>query len=90
MHAENKSTNVRFIDGVRWVARRGPGATSRLATRVFFMPPRPRRYAWTDRSVFRGAERLPLDANELALRAWRFGRGPQVLIQHGWAGAPPR
>jgi pimeloyl-ACP methyl ester carboxylesterase len=50
------------------------------------MPPRPRRYAYEDRELFEEATALRVRVDGLSLRAWRFGRGPQVLVQHGWGG----
>jgi pimeloyl-ACP methyl ester carboxylesterase len=59
---------------------------SRIATRLFFMPPRPRSTVWSDNSIFGPAEELELFVEGRKLRAWRFGAGPQVLVQHGWGG----
>ena len=86
MHAKDKSTNVRFMNAIRWLGRRHPDGVGRLATRLFFMPPRPRGYAWGDAALIRGAQRLPVQVRGHRLEAWRFGSGPQVLVQHGWGG----
>jgi pimeloyl-ACP methyl ester carboxylesterase len=63
-------------------ARLSPGLAAALATRLFLTPrryPRPAR----ERALLERAEPLP---REDGLAAWSWGRGPTVLLAHGWAG----
>ena len=87
---KNKSTNVRIM---KWLARMGkaaPKLTSGIAERLFFRPPRPRPLTDEQRSIFDRAQHLVVHVDGKSVHAWRFGRGPQVLLQHGWGGSTGR
>lgn len=65
-----------------WVS---PAAAARVVERLWFTPPRA---AISDeaRRRLEAAERLPLAIGRRSIAAWRFGRGPAVLLMHGWGG----
>lgn len=80
-----KSTNVRL----RWLravfsflSRVSPAAAAGLAMALFRRPPRHR--SEVDESVFASAERADLTVDGGRLAVWRLGRGPMVLLVHGW------
>ena len=62
-----------------------PRATSRLALSMFMRPRRkavPRR----ERDWIRGAEPLAFSVDGRRVSGWSIGRGPTVLLVHGWGG----
>ena len=62
-----------------------PRATSRFALSMFMRPRRkavPRR----EREWIRDAEPLSFDVDGARLAGWSVGRGPTVLLVHGWGG----
>jgi len=70
----------------RGLGRVAPGAMGRLATRLWFTPPRPRRPE-AERALLAEAEEafeLVLDGKRIRGHAW--GQGPTVLLVHGWGG----
>lgn len=91
MAAPQKSTNGRSV--VPWPVRSGlsalaavsPGLAARAAARVFMTPPRaaapPR-----EREALEAWRRFEVRGRHGALAAWRLGRGPAVLLVHGWGG----
>ena len=60
-----------------------PGAAAFLALALFRRPPRHRDSA-EEREAIARAERLYLSLDGKPLAAWRWGRGPAVLLVHGW------
>ena len=60
-----------------------PGSAAALAMTLFRRPPRHRDTEEERRALAR-AERLPLSLDRRPLAAWRWGRGPAVLLVHGW------
>lgn len=90
----NKSTNGRSLSiGIRAVrtwfrvaAAVAPGAAERQAASLFLKPLRKRRMPVTLEDP--SAERYAMTVREGALEAaaWSWGRGPAVLLAHGWGG----
>jgi len=83
-----KSTNVRAY---RWarrafglLGRLSPALTAALAERLFFTPPPPRRSRGEE--TLRRARRFRVTAAGRRIEAWRWGRGPLVVLVHGWGG----
>ncbi len=64
----------------RWL----PGITAAVAERLFFTAPRPR--GSRGEALLRGGRRCDVRVDGRRVAAWRFGRGPTVLLVHGWAG----
>lgn len=62
-----------------------PPAASWLAERLWFTPPRPA-VPTGARTVLATGERLRVSVEGRALAAWTFGRGPPVVLMHGWGG----
>jgi pimeloyl-ACP methyl ester carboxylesterase len=86
--AADKSTNVRIPFGTRLafslLVRAAPSLAAALAERVFFTPPRPRRSRGL--SLLAGGRRFRVSAAGRTVAAWRWGRGPTVVLVHGWGG----
>ncbi len=62
-----------------------PPLAARAAARLFLTPPRYQPPPGEREALARGEPfEVPLGAG--ALRAWRFGDGPPVLLVHGWGG----
>jgi pimeloyl-ACP methyl ester carboxylesterase len=79
------STSVRLSG--RLVALLGalfPGAAAAVAEWVFFTPPRARRSR--GEALLRQGIRFEVRSEGRRVVAWRFGRGPAILLVHGWAG----
>jgi pimeloyl-ACP methyl ester carboxylesterase len=83
------STTVR-ITALRHVFasldRLSPEWGARLAERLFFTPPPPRRSR--GERTLRRARAFSVDVPGMArpIRAWQWGRGPTVALVHGWGG----
>jgi len=81
-------TTVRIVHMLRPLARAlsriAPGLAAVLAERLFFTPPRPR--PSRGEAVLRAGRRIDLRTENGRVVAWRFGRGPAVILLHGWAG----
>jgi pimeloyl-ACP methyl ester carboxylesterase len=81
-----KSTNVRLaafraiFGGLSAIA---PGIAARLAMALFRRPPR-HRDSESERATLGRSERLDLLLDGKPLAVWRWGRGPAVLLVHGW------
>jgi pimeloyl-ACP methyl ester carboxylesterase len=60
-----------------------PAAAAALALALFRRPPRHRDSAG-ERDAVQHAERFSLSLDGKPLAAWRWGRGPAVLLVHGW------
>ena len=67
----------------RGLSRLSPAAAAALAMVLFRRPPR-RRDSAEERDALAKAERLFLSLDGKPLAAWRWGRGPSVLLVHGW------
>jgi pimeloyl-ACP methyl ester carboxylesterase len=85
----DNSTNVRFVERFlrglfTLLGRVAPGLAAAAAERLFFTPPRPRRSR--GEATMRTAERLDVRVDGRRLAAWRWGRGPAILLLHGWGG----
>jgi pimeloyl-ACP methyl ester carboxylesterase len=89
-HAAN-STTVRSYYGRRARSVLGalqsiaPPLAARVAARAFMTPPRYRK-APPDWATIARAAPFALDAGGETLRGVRLGRGPAVLLVHGWGG----
>lgn len=70
---------------VRLLAVASPPLASLLAERLFFAPARHRPPA-RERDVLRTASREWLEFRGKRIAAWRWGRGPTILLAHGWSG----
>lgn len=89
-----KSTTVRADSiviralrlGFRVASAVAPRAAERRAASLFLTPPRPkaRRVVLEDAEAGRYA--LEVREGELRVAAWSWGRGPAVLLAHGWGG----
>lgn len=66
------------------LSRLAPGVAAAVAERLFFTPPRPR--PSRGESVLRVGRRFDVRVDGRRVAAWRFGRGPAVVLLHGWAG----
>ena len=67
----------------RGITAISPAAAASLAMALFRRAPRHRDTEEERRTLAR-AERLPLSLDGRRLAAWRWGRGPAVLLVHGW------
>lgn len=88
MTAAQKSTNVRVTvlrSGLAALSAVSPGLAARAGERLFLSPPRhpapPR-----ERAALAGLEQVTFRHRGGALRGWRMGAGPAVLLVHGWGG----
>ena len=78
-----RSRVVRF--GMKTLAAVVPAAAEERAARMFFTPQRTAR--WTAPNVTKlPANTFRLSTEEHEIAAWSWGRGPAVLLVHGWAG----
>ncbi len=65
--------------------RVAPGAAGAMAERLFLTPPR-HRTSVREREALHGAVPFEVRLGRSAVRAWRLGEGPAVLLCHGWGG----
>jgi pimeloyl-ACP methyl ester carboxylesterase len=72
--------------GARGLAAVSPRLAAAAVAPLFFKAPPRRRRSEAEEEVLRRAERLDLGAGRHRLAAWRWGRGPAVLLAHGWGG----
>lgn len=87
--SSQKSTNVRsYTNGPSWMktmfstaGRLAPGLTSLGAARLFRRTSRKVPRAG-ERDVLRGATEMTL----AGMKAWSWGKGPTILLVHGWNG----
>jgi len=71
--------------GFRIAGAVAPGLAVSAARRLFFTPPRQR--ARPEQSgVLASGRRLEIATSEGRIAAWSWGRGPSVLLLHGWGG----
>lgn len=71
--------------GFRILNRAAPEVASLAAERLFRSPRRHARPAW-EQEILAGAERSSLPWGAETLPSWSWGRGPVVLLVHGWEG----
>ncbi|MEO8503542.1 MAG: alpha/beta fold hydrolase [Acidobacteriota bacterium] len=72
-------------NGFQGVARVAPQAAAKIAWRLFFTPLRARRTEAEDR-VLDQAARFTLSTRFGTVQGYSWGRGPAVLLIHGWGG----
>lgn len=87
----NKSTNGRsiLVGAVRHGARYLGPIAPRLTTRVLadlFCTPQTRPLTSAQMATLLRGERFSIPHESGRLDAWSYGRGPTVLLVHGWAG----
>jgi len=81
-----KSTNVRLVVFqalFRGLCAIAPGIAAGLAVTLFRKPPR-HRDSESERATLERGERLDLSLDGRPLAVWRWGRGPAILLVHGW------
>jgi pimeloyl-ACP methyl ester carboxylesterase len=81
-----KRTNVRFSvrAGIRVYSWLAPHRAEALALRLFATPQRMIRSV--DPQVALPGHRFTIEAGGYRLAAWDWGRGPTVILTHGWSG----
>ena len=72
--------------GFRVAAAVAPRAAERRAASLFLTPPRARRGGPVMEDADAGRYALTVREGELRVEAWSWGRGPAVLLAHGWGG----
>jgi pimeloyl-ACP methyl ester carboxylesterase len=92
--SQSKSTTVRLNPlpipgwvraGMRMTSVVSPHVAARLAERIFFSPSR-LRLRPDDAAVLQRAERFSVTVRGAAVRGFSWGRGPTVILSHGWSG----
>jgi pimeloyl-ACP methyl ester carboxylesterase len=68
----------------RLLGRVAPGLAAAAADRMFFTPPRPRRSRGD--AMLRRGKRFRLRVLGGHVAGWKWGRGPTVVLLHGWGG----
>lgn len=71
--------------GGRVLSALAPGLAARLAERLFLTPPSHRRPA-AEIALLEQARARPLFVGGRRVEMWQWGRGPVVLLVHGWGG----
>ncbi|HEX6373661.1 MAG TPA: alpha/beta fold hydrolase [Longimicrobium sp.] len=71
----------------RVAAAVAPRAAERHAASLFLTPPRPKPNGVVLEDAEAGRYALEVREGELRVAAWSWGRGPAVLLAHGWGGA---
>ena len=66
-----------------------PDLAGRWAERLFFTPPH-RPLTAAELALLARARAFQVEAEGRPVRAWQWGRGPVVLLVHGWGGAGGR
>lgn len=88
-NAQNGSTNVRFIGFkqalLRLAQHWAPVMTQRLMIRLFSTPRAYKIDASEAAHLARGRA-FDVPVNGHRIKAWKWGRGPGVLMMHGWNG----
>lgn len=74
-----------LIPVVRLLGAVSPALASRAAERLFFTPTRHGAPA-RERAVLRTATREWIEFRGKRVAVWRWGRGPAILLAHGWSG----
>src|SRR5262245_63019570 len=90
-----KSTIVRTQYQSRWrqllwpsgriLSAVSPDLAARLAERLLLAPPRARRRT-TELALLASARARPMRVGGRRIETWMWGRGPRVLLVHGWGG----
>lgn len=87
-----QSTNVRHSlveagarGAFRLLGGRAPELAAALADRLFCTPPSSRPSARVE-AVLAGAARRDREIDGVRLATWRWGKGPLVMLVHGWGG----
>jgi pimeloyl-ACP methyl ester carboxylesterase len=90
-----KSTIVRTQDQMRWrrllwpggriLSAVAPGLAAQLAERLLLSPPRAPRPA-AEIALLASARARPVRVGRRRIETWTWGRGPRVLLVHGWGG----
>ena len=81
---ESAATPLLRVGG-RVLSRLAPATAARVAARLFLTPPRhPRPPA--EIALLERAHARPLFVGGRRLEMWKWGRGPAVLLVHGWGG----
>jgi hypothetical protein len=75
---------VALTTALRLLGQTAPGLAARVADRMFFTPPRPR--ASRGDSVLRRGQRFALRVEGRGVAGWKWGKGPAVVLLHGWGG----
>ena len=71
---------------LRVLSRTAPRVATRIAADLF-MKPRRFRTPPREQALLEGAEAIELRAGEdTTIKAWRWGKGPAVILAHGWEG----
>jgi pimeloyl-ACP methyl ester carboxylesterase len=70
----------------RWLARFSERLAATLLTWLYLRPPPRRRSKLREQLVLDTAQRFQVTFQDTSLRVWRWGRGPLVLLVHGWGG----
>lgn len=71
--------------GFRALAAIAPSAAARLATQLWFRPPRPRVHP-VSREFMKTGSRSTVAVRGRPVAMWTWGNGPAVLLVHGWGG----
>lgn len=74
-----------LVPSVRLLGTVSASLASRAAERLFFTPSRHRAPA-RERAVLRTAAREWIEFRGKRIAVWRWGRGPAILLAHGWSG----
>ena len=71
--------------GFRAIAAVSPGTAARLAAQLWFRPPRPKVHP-AAREFMKSGSRSTMLVHDRPVAVWRWGRGPAVILSHGWGG----
>jgi pimeloyl-ACP methyl ester carboxylesterase len=71
--------------GFRALSTVAPGLAARLAAQLWFRPPRPRPHPISAEFLKTGNRSMMLVRGR-PVAVWTWGRGPAVLLVHGWGG----
>jgi pimeloyl-ACP methyl ester carboxylesterase len=71
----------------RWLSRISNTLAARLVSWLFLRPPPRQRLPLRAQLVLAAGQRLEVAFQDTSLGVWRWGRGPVVLLVHGWGGS---
>ena len=71
--------------GFKTLAAIAPGLAARLATQLWFLPPRPKVHPLAAKFMSTG-DRTTMLVQGRPVAVWTWGSGPPVLLVHGWGG----
>lgn len=83
----SNSTNVHSkttVRAVRWLGAISAKTAASTVAGLFLKTPERRTAREGEQQLFAGARPLRLNFDGERLAAWQFGRGPTVLLLHGW------